>query len=340
MRIAEFKKLLRQRGIEGALFFVREEIEPNFVYFTGLNITNAVLVIPADGAPVIFVSALDFIKRGNVVLVKGSILDAVKRRFSFDVVGIDFNNISVNLAEKVEDKMGARLIDISSIVSALRSVKTPKELTLMRKAAMISNQAFESVLDYFDYSKEEQIQAELEYEMKRLGGDAAFQTIVASGKNAAVPHHISGGKLQKGFCVIDFGALYKGYRSDCTRTIFIGKPSLSQKRVYSAVVRAQDKGLSAVKSGIVAGNVDAASRNALGKYKRYLTHSVGHGIGVQVHEAPYVGPGSSDKLRKGMVITVEPGVYVPGKFGIRIEDTVVVGGKVLTGLGKELVVID
>ena len=171
----------------------------------------------------------------------------------------------------------------------------------------------------------------------------AFTTIIAGGKRSALPHgRASAADIpSKGFVVCDFGVILSGYCSDMTRTLHVGHPSVEARRVYEAVREAQGAALEAVKPGAVVAEVDSAARRLLHKKDlgEYFTHSTGHGLGLEIHEAPRVAAGQNDVLQPGMVITVEPGVYLPGKFGVRIEDTVVVmdtGCEILTKCPKEL----
>jgi len=172
----------------------------------------------------------------------------------------------------------------------------------------------------------------------------AFPTIVASGERSALPHGRASAALipASGFVVCDFGVILAGYCSDMTRTLHVGRPQTEARRVYEAVSEAQQAALEAVKPGTTVGEVDQAARKLLHKRRlgRYFTHSTGHGVGLEIHEAPRLAAGRKELLRPGMVITIEPGVYVPGKHGVRIEDTVVVtetGCEILTPCPKNLI---
>jgi Xaa-Pro aminopeptidase len=187
----------------------------------------------------------------------------------------------------------------------------------------------------------------MEYAARKAGADGmSFPTIIASGERSALPHgRASGGAVPAdGFVVCDFGVILAGYCSDRTRTVYVGRPSREARRVYEAVQEAQQAGLESVRAGRRVGEVDSAARKLLQKQglAKYFTHSTGHGVGLEIHEAPRIAAEQTELLKPGMVITVEPGVYVPGRWGVRIEDLAVVtehGCEVLAPSGKNLIAI-
>jgi Xaa-Pro aminopeptidase len=195
--------------------------------------------------------------------------------------------------------------------------------------------------------KEVEVAAEMELAARRAGAEAmSFPTIIASGARSALPHGRASDQAiaPGGFVVCDFGVILSGYCSDQTRTVWVGSVADDARQAYEAVKEAQQAAIDAVKPGATTGEVDAAARKVLKKRKldRYFTHSTGHGVGLEIHEAPRVAAGQEEILQPGMVITIEPGVYFPGKWGIRIEDMVVVtagGGEVLTPTGKEFLAV-
>jgi Xaa-Pro aminopeptidase len=229
------------------------------------------------------------------------------------------------------------------LVSTLRMVKDAGELKRMQEAAALGCELFTSMLPRIEGGMTEvALAAELEYEARKRGAEGmSFETIIASGARSALPHgRATEARLpRKGFVTLDFGVILNGYCSDMTRTVHVGRASGEERAAYEAVLEAQEAAVSAVKPGATCGAVDKAARDVLEKagFGKYFTHSTGHGVGLEIHEQPRVAAGQEARLETGMVITIEPGVYLPGKFGIRIEDMVAVsetGNRILTPVTK------
>ncbi len=227
----------------------------------------------------------------------------------------------------------------SGLVARLREVKDADEIVKMRRAAALGCRLFEGVLTGMTPgAKEAEIALVMELEARRAGAEAmSFETIVASGKRSALPHgRASAAKLpQRGFVTLDFGVVLDGYCSDMTRTVHMGKATQREWDVYHSVLEAQQAGVAAVRPGARCGDVDEAARSVLRKAKleRWFTHSTGHGVGLEIHEGPRLAAKQEQVLEPGMVVTIEPGVYLPDEFGVRIEDMVLVkerGHDVLT----------
>jgi Xaa-Pro aminopeptidase len=232
------------------------------------------------------------------------------------------------------------------VVSELRMVKDADELKRMTEAAVLGNRIFDAILPHIQTGvPETEIAASLEFFARSMGAEGmSFETIVASGPRSALPHGraTSHKTPRNGFVTLDFGVILKGYCSDMTRTVCVGKPGAAERSAYDAVLDAQEAAVAAVRSGATCGEVDEAARGTLRRagLAKYFTHSTGHGVGLEIHESPRVGAGQTMELKPGMVITIEPGIYMPGKFGIRIEDMVVVtehGARVLTPVTKALI---
>lgn len=256
-------------------------------------------------------------------------------------VGI-YNSYKEKLEELEFKTLGEKLVK-------LRMVKTESELELMRKAADIADKAFAEILPMIKEGvSEKELADELEYKMKKLGAEgASFTTIVASNYRSAMPHGVASEKKidKNGFVKFDFGAYYKGYASDMTRTVFYGE-NISEKHldIYSTVLEAQKRAVAAVKAGISAKSVDKVARDYITEkgYGENFGHGTGHGLGIEVHEYPFVNTKDETILEDGMVVTIEPGIYIEGFGGVRIEDDVVVresGCEILNKTSKELIIL-
>ena len=232
------------------------------------------------------------------------------------------------------------------IISRLREVKDADEIVTMTRAAGLGCRLFEEMLGVIEPGMTEMaVAAELEHRARLAGAEAmSFETIVASGERSALPHgRASQARLpRRGFCTLDFGVVLDGYCSDMTRTVHLGRATEEERRVYEAVLHAQESSVAAVRADVQPSDVDAAARDLLeaAGLAEWFTHSTGHGVGLEIHEGPRIGKkpegtqkGEPEKLKEGMVVTIEPGVYLPGRFGVRIEDTVAVtrtGCEILT----------
>jgi len=277
--------------------------------------------------------------------------EAIKLLKNKKTSGIGYEEDAVDIAtiKKLKAKLpGLEFYSISREIRDKRVIKDKKEVDLLSKAALIADLTYDCILHIIRPGMTElEISAHIDYLMKTFKAEApAFETLVSSGGLSSHPHGKPTEKaVQKGdLIVLDFGARYKGYNSDITRMVSLGKPSKKHMCIYNAVAKAQEAAIEKVKDSVSADAVDRAARDVLNKEKlgKYFTHSTGHGIGLQVHEAPRVSAQSKDVLREGMVMTVEPGVYIPGFGGFRIEDMVLVtrsGCVILTKSPKDLKVI-
>src|SRR4029077_1100222 len=234
------------------------------------------------------------------------------------------------------------------MVDRMRMVKDEDELRLIRAAVQLGATLFERALAVIRPGvKEVEVAAEMELSARRAGAEEmSFPTIIAPGARSALPHGRASEQAiaPGGFVVCDFGVILSGYCSDQTRTVWMGSAPEEARRGYEAVREAQTAAIAAVRPGVTVGEVDAAARKVLRKARlgRYFTHSTGHGVGLEIHEAPRVAAGQKEVLKAGMVITIEPGVYFPGKWGVRIEDMVAVnesGCEVLTPTSKDFLAV-
>ncbi len=261
-------------------------------------------------------------------------------------VGFESDRVTVRDRERLEDAVPeVRWSGVSGLVEELRSRKSDDEVERIRRAARLGDRVLESFLDeVVEGATEAELAAELDYRLRLAGSEGvAFETIVAAGPRSALPHASPSGRpLREGDLVlVDFGARSGGYCSDMTRVFCLGAPEEWQRSLHRSVLRAQQAALERVEPGIEAAAVDGAAREALEEdgLVEHFGHSAGHGIGLEVHEEPSVSARSEDRLREGHVITVEPGAYLEGRGGVRIEDDVVVrpgGAEVITGFPREL----
>lgn len=250
------------------------------------------------------------------------------------------------LAESVPE--GVEVVPVTGAVERARLVKDEGELAIIRRAMAITDQALQAVLPQVRPGiREREVAVQLEFEMRRLGAEGtAFDFIVASGPRSAMPHGVASDRvIERGdFVTFDIGARYQGYCADMTRTVVVGEADERQRAIYDLVLRAQEAALAAVRAGARAADVDAAARSVIADagYGDAFGHGLGHGVGLDIHEAPALNPRSDDVLVEGMVVTIEPGVYLEGWGGVRIEDSVVVtasGYELLTFTRKDLMIL-
>ena len=272
------------------------------------------------------------VRKGSMAAAVGRALKGRRARR----IAVQGEHLTVAMLDRLNREMpGKRFRPMRDVLARLRAVKDAQELRRIRMAVRIAERAFLELVAQgaaaFIGRTERHVAAELEYRMRLAGADApAFPTIVAAGPHASLPHYRPGAtKIKRGQAVlIDWGALAGGYCSDLTRVVFIGRIPPKLRAVYEAVLRAQQAGISALRAGVAGRSVDAAARKVI-EAAGYgdLAHGLGHGIGRQVHEAPVLGRTGAGRLRAGMVTTVEPGIYLPGVGGVRIEDDVLVAAK-------------
>jgi Xaa-Pro aminopeptidase len=326
-------------------------------YLTGFSGSNgAVLALP--GEAVFFTDPRYAIQSGREVscrvqVCKGPILPAVAaivarrriRRLGFERAHLSYDGFDLLRAGL---PMNTALEPLAGWLEAHRMLKSEAEIALIRRSVETNSKAFERAARRLRPGMcERDLAAEIDYQMRRLGAEKpSFETIVAGGERSALPHaHPPGAVLKPGQPVlIDMGAFQDGYASDMTRMLFLGAPGARVRRLYRAVLEAQLAAIDAVRLGVAAARVDRAARDVLKAFKldRAFVHSTGHGLGLEIHESPRIGKKDKTRLAAGMAITIEPGVYLEGTGGIRIEDTVVVtpgGCEVLTPTSKELRVV-
>ncbi len=333
---------------------------PNVRYLSGFTGSSALLLHPRSAAPVLLT---DFryeeqaedevgaptrlrVARDGLIPAMGEVLESARQLVA---IGFDPGHLSVldrrRLGEVAPD---VRWVEAEGVVERLRAIKDPTEVEAIRAAASVAESALRRTLEWLrdaaSSPSERQIAARLEFELRSGGSDAPpFEVIVASGPRTSLPHARPEDRppKQSDLLLIDFGASVAGYCCDITRTFVFGPAEDWQRQLHAAVLRAQSAAIEAVAPRAAAADVDRAARDVLAEHDwdRFFGHSTGHGIGLEVHEEPRLSRRSEDLLAPGHVVTVEPGVYLPGRGGVRIEDDVVVterGGEPLTGFSREL----
>lgn len=266
------------------------------------------------------------------------------QRMDIKRVVVEAGRVNISQMEKFRTKLrGIKLRPREDLIEDLRAVKDKEEIKRLRKAAGLADRAIAHILPFVKPGvKEKWLADEIDAFIRSEGAEgASFEIAVASGRNTSCAHYKTGNRrLSKNdLVVIDLGCVYKGYCSDLTRTMFLGKITAKQREVYSVVLSAQESALKAIKPGRKCAELDAQARKIIGEagYGRYFVHNTGHGVGIEIHEKPWLNSQNSTLLKRGMVLTVEPGVYLPGQFGVRIEDMVLVtdrGYEILTHAPK------
>jgi Xaa-Pro aminopeptidase len=332
---------------------------PNIRYLCGFTGSSGLLLVEESGS--VFFTDVRYdtqahaeVKGAKVVIARQAVLSAAADRIAAlrgkRVIAIEADHVTVSDRKRLDDLLPThlRLKNASSLVERARMVKDEDELAVIRSAVNLGAKLFDRALAVMRPGvKESDVAAEMEYAARRAGAEEmSFSTIIASGERSALPHGRASDKPIKpgGFAVCDFGVILDGYCSDQTRTVWVGSVSEDARVGYEAVLEAQLAAIAAVRPGVSVGEVDGAARKVLRKrgLGRHFTHSTGHGVGLEIHEAPRLAAGQKAVLQPGMVITIEPGVYFPGKWGVRIEDMVTVtarGCDVLTPTRKDFLAI-
>ncbi len=328
---------------------------PNLRYLCGF--TGSAGVLLAAPRPVFFTDgryaeqAAAEVLGARIVITRAAALAGVAAacaKLKLARIGIEADHLTVAQLAAFTSALGkgVKIVRLSGVVEAQRAIKDADEIELLRNAVNLSSRLFPGLLRSLRSGvAESSVAARLAYSARRHGAEAmSFETIVASGARSALPHGVASAAPlpPAGFVVLDYGVVADGYCSDMTRTIHLAKAPADARSLYMAVLEAQLAAISAVRPGATAGEVDLAARQELKRHKldRYFTHSTGHGVGLEIHELPRLAARSDAILQPGMVITIEPGVYLPGKCGIRIEDMLLVTGsgyEVLTPVSKDFI---
>ncbi len=346
-KIDKLKNYIFNNNLDGILVTSM----PNVFYLSGFTGDNVILFISKDQSLLITDSrytlqAMEQSPDFKVITAKGTL---VKEINGYKRLGFEAEAVTCKQLDGFKNHLdGCEFVDCSAFLREIRIVKAPYEIDCIRKAARIADAAFNHILSYARVGMTEQdIALELEFFMRKNGAEGvSFDVIVAAGDHGAMPHAEPSNRIIKRGdpVVMDFGCRYKGYCSDMTRTVFFGQPSDEMLRIYNSVLKAQRAAIAAIKAGVAENVPDTAAREALKEegLEEYFTHSLGHGVGVEIHEDPRMAPKCEGILKENMLVTVEPGVYIKDFMGVRIEDLVVVtcnGCENLTKSEKEPIII-
>ena len=356
-RIGQLRRRLTKAGLSGLVVTHL----PDLRYLSGFTGSSAALAITRNMARLFTdgrytTQAAEQVSAAQVQIVSGppavAAVEWLAAQPGVELAGFDPAKTTVAELARWKAALPSRLRRgflsalAAPLVESLRWIKDEDELTLMIEAALMGCKLFEEILSFIRPGLAEfEVAAEIEHRARLLGAEGmSFETIVASGPRSALPHGLAtAARLPRnGFVTLDFGVILKGYCSDMTRTVHLGRPKATERAAYEAVLEAQEAAVAAVAPGVTCGEVDEAARSVLRRagLAEAFSHSTGHGVGLEIHESPRLAADQPAKLSSGMVITIEPGVYLPGRFGIRIEDMVAVtrtGGQVLTPAPKALI---
>lgn len=336
--LKRFQDALRAKDVDAFFIAAPETLSSaNLRYLSGFSGSSAYICVTSERAWLITDSryieqARQECPQFEVVGQKGPAVEVVRQLagdYQWHRLGFEASHVTYQMWREWQNRVEVPWQPFENLVESLRIIKTPEEINLIRQAADIADQALASVLEHVVGRREMDIALDLEDTIRRSGVvEVAFPTIVASGPRGAMPHaHPSERVVAAGeFVTIDFGASCQGYNSDETVTIATGEVSRELRHVFDVVFEAQRAGMERVRAGTSAQEIDRAARQVIAAagYGQYFGHGTGHGVGIEVHEDPYASPGSSHTLASGMTLTVEPGIYLPGVGGVRLEDTLVV----------------
>lgn len=354
-RISELREKMIKKDFDAVLLVG----DANRNYLSGFTGDESFSVITSDRA--FFITDSRFTEQAKQQVAKdytvveyskngsfGDFLADLVNKNNITKLGFEEDVVSFSTYSLYKSKVSCDFLPMEGMVEEIRIIKDQSELEIIRKAAEIADKAFDNIIRFIKPGMtEREIGLELEIYMKKLGAtDLSFPSIVASGVRSSLPHGVATDKVVNNgeFLTLDYGCVYKGYCSDMTRTLVIGEPSDKMVEIYNVVLKAQQRALKAFKPGTLAIDVDKVARDYIKDkgYGNYFGHSLGHGVGRQIHEAPRVGYGNTKELQIGMVVTDEPGIYIPGFGGVRIEDLLVIkedGIEILSKSPKDLICI-
>lgn len=343
---------MREKGLDGVLLIG----DPNRNYMSGFTGDESFVIISLDKAVFITDSryieqAINQVKGYSIREYKGRIEDYLRdlvKELGIKTLGFEENILTYKSYSTYKEKIDCDLVPIEGMVEELRLIKDNDEIEAIKKAASIADQAFLKILQFVKPGMtEKEVGVELEYWLKRFGASGvSFPSIVASGERSSLPHGQPTDKVIKmgDFLTLDFGCIYNEYCSDMTRTIVMGNATEKMEKVYNIVLKAQESALKFFKPGVTGAEVDKIARDIIKEngYGDYFGHGLGHGVGREIHENPRVSPMGNIILQSGMIVTDEPGIYLPNEFGVRIEDLILItedGCEVLSKSPKSMICI-
>lgn len=352
MKLVKLRQALIDLNVDALLI----TSDYNRRYMTGFTGTAGVAIVSKDDA--VFITdfryteqAAEQVKDFRIVQHTATIFAEVAAQAALmgvKTLGFEKDTMTYGMFELYNKAVKAEFVPVSGLVEKIRLIKTPEEITIIKAACEIADNAFTHILGFIEPGKTElEVSNELEFFMRKQGAtSSSFDIIVASGVRSALPHGVATDKvIEKGdFVTLDFGALYNGYISDITRTIAVGQPSDKLVEMYNVVLESQLLALEKVGPGMTGIQADAVARDYLTSkgYGKAFGHSTGHGIGLEVHEGPGLSFRSETILEPNMAVTIEPGVYLPGIGGVRIEDDILIteiGNEILTRSTKDLIIL-
>ena len=350
-RINKLRASFEAIGVDGIYLAARTSHR----YFTGFDNEDGALLITKNSAYAFedfrYIEIAEKLLSSTYTVVqpqgkRSEWLGQILKKEGVSTLGFEDQHMSVSAYERLKADLTVPLAPIGMAVNKIRQIKTADEILKMEKAQELTDKAFSHILGYLSTNvTENDVAAELEYFMRKNGAeDKSFETISISAEKTSLPHGVPANtRLKKGFFTMDFGATVDGYHSDMTRTVCIGKADEEMKKLYNTVLKAQLAALDYLKAGVNCKDADLVAREIIYKdYKGCFGHSLGHSVGLEVHEMPTLSPNYDAILVPGNVVTVEPGIYIPGKYGTRIEDMVLIldgGIKNFTKSPKELIEI-
>lgn len=331
--------------------------QPGEIYASGFYGEGIALISPREVTYITDSRYIEVAEKqvtgANVVMVgRGRNYTALVNEFlartGAKTLGIEERYLSLAAYRDYQEKLNAQLVPAGKLVLELRAGKDADELECMVKAQRIAERALEEIFNFLRPGvTEREVAAKLTYDMLRFGAEKnSFDPIVASGPNGSMPHAVPGDRaIQKGdFVTMDFGCVWGHYCSDMTRTVAVGQPTEEMVKVYDLVLKAQLAGIAASRAGVTGREIDAAARKVIeeGGYGEYFGHGYGHSVGLEIHESPNANTSDTTPMPVGAVVSAEPGIYLPGRFGVRIEDVVIMeekGCQVITKAPKELIIL-